>query len=87
MDLSSPERMRALEKEQGNKWVLTEKTRLDKPFVRSAKSGGWKSTLSQKAVSMIESAWGATMTELGYELVASTPAGNSALHHSASTNH
>ena len=86
VDLSTPDRMRALEKEQGDKWVLTEKTRLDKPFVRSAKSGGWKSTLSQKAVSMIESAWGATMNELGYELVASTPVGNSPLHHSASTN-
>jgi len=86
VDLSTPDRMRALEKEQGDKWVLTEKTRLDKPFIRSAKSGGWKSTLSQKAVSMIESAWGATMNELGYELVASTPVGNSPLHHSASTN-
>ena len=86
VDLSTPERMRALEKEQGDKWVLTEKTRLDKPFVRSAKSGGWKSILSGKAVAMIESAWGATMTELGYELVASTPAGDSALHQSASTN-
>ncbi len=86
VDLSTPERMRALEKEQGNKWVLTEKTRLDKPFVRSAKSGGWKSTLSQKAVAMIESAWGATMTELGYELVALSPSGDPALHHSASTN-
>jgi hypothetical protein len=69
VDLSTPERMRTLEKEQGDKWVLTQKTRLDKPFVRSAKSGGWKSTLSEKAVSLIESAWGATMQKLGYDLV------------------
>jgi sulfotransferase family protein len=73
VDLSTPERMRSLEKEQGSKWVLTQKTRLDKPFVRSAKSGGWRSTLSDKAVATIESAWGGTMRSLGYELV-SAPA-------------
>ncbi|HKS73456.1 MAG TPA: sulfotransferase domain-containing protein, partial [Terriglobales bacterium] len=70
VDLSSPERMRKLEKEQGGKWVLTQKTRQDKPFVRSAKTGGWKSTLSEKAVGMIHSAWGNTMQSLGYELIA-----------------
>jgi hypothetical protein len=69
VELSTPERMRALEKEQGSQWVLTQKTRLDKPFVRTAKSGGWKSTLSEKAVALIESAWGGTMRDLGYEIV------------------
>jgi hypothetical protein len=87
VDLSSPERMRSLEKEQGKNWVLTQKTRLDKPFVRSAKSGGWKSTLSERAVSMIESAWGGTMRALGYELVGDAPtsAEKSSLHQSATT--
>ena len=73
VDLSTPERMRTLEKEQGSQWVLTKKTRLDKPFVRTAKSGGWKSVLSEKAVSLIESAWGNTMRSLGYELVGAAP--------------
>jgi hypothetical protein len=73
VDLSTPERMRALEKEQGSQWVLTQKTRLDKPFVRTAKSGGWKSTLSPRAVSLIESAWRNTMLDLGYELAAASP--------------
>jgi hypothetical protein len=78
VDLSTPERMRALEKEQGSQWVLTQKTRLDKPFVRTAKSGGWKSTLSPRAVSLIESAWSNTMLDLGYELAASPTSPDSA---------
>jgi hypothetical protein len=71
VELSSPERMRALEKEQAGNWVLTKNTRSDKPFVRSATSGGWRSTLSPKAVAAIESAWGPLMQELGYELASS----------------
>ena len=68
VELSSPERMRMLEKEQGKKWVLTRATRADKPFVRSAKSGGWKSALSPASVAAIELAWGPLMQGLGYEL-------------------
>jgi hypothetical protein len=67
-EASSPERMRALEKDQAREWVLTKKTRSDKPFVRTATSGGWKSTLSQESVAAIESAWGSVMQRLGYEL-------------------
>jgi hypothetical protein len=86
VDLSTPERMRALEKEQGSQWVLTQKTRLDKPFVRTAKSGGWKATLSPKAVSLIESAWGSTMRDLGYQLAgASSPSPDATLSESART--
>jgi hypothetical protein len=73
VELSSPERMRALEKEQAGSWVLTKNTRSDKPFVRSAASGGWHSTLSPKAVTAIESAWGPLMQELGYEIVSAKP--------------
>lgn len=68
VELSSPERMRKLEKEQGKKWVLTRATRADKPFVRTAKSGGWKSVLSPASVAAIELAWGPLMQGLGYEL-------------------
>jgi Sulfotransferase domain len=73
-DSSSPERMRALEKDQAREWVLTRKTRSDKPFVRTATSGGWKSTLSQESVAAIEVAWGSVMQRLGYELSETDPA-------------
>jgi estrone sulfotransferase len=73
IDLSSLERMRQLEKQEARSWVLTRDTRNDKPFVRSATSGGWKSQLSAESVSAIESAWGDLMRSLGYEL-ASMPA-------------
>lgn len=68
VDLSSPERMRSLEKAQSANWVLTKNTRPDKPFVRTAKAGGWKSTLSPESVASIEAAWGALMKSLGYEV-------------------
>jgi hypothetical protein len=73
IDLSSPERMRKLEKEQSADWVLTKKTRADKPFVRTATSGGWKTTLSPASVAAIEAAWGPLMGSLGYELVRGQP--------------
>jgi hypothetical protein len=62
--------MRLLEKQEAGSWVLTKDTRNDKPFVRSATSGGWKSQLSPESVRAIESAWGDLMQTLGYELVA-----------------
>lgn len=68
IELSSPERMRALEKQEAARWVLTKSTRGDKPFVRTAKAGGWKSELAPESVDMIESAWGDLMQTLGYEL-------------------
>ena len=68
IELSSPERMRELEKKEAANWVLTKSTRGDKPFVRTAKSGGWKSQLAKESVEAIESAWGKLMHRLGYEL-------------------
>jgi hypothetical protein len=68
VELSSPERMRALEKQEAGSWVLTKDTRSDKPFVRSAISGGWKSQISGESVVCIESAWGDLMQALGYDL-------------------
>jgi hypothetical protein len=71
VELSSPERMRALEQQEGKKYAQLKNTRMDKPFVRSAKAGGWKSTLSPSAVGLIESAWGPLMKTFGYELTVS----------------
>ena len=68
IELSSPERMRELEKKQAGGWVLTKHTRPDKPFIRTATAGGWKTSLSPSSVAMIESAWGSVMRELGYEV-------------------
>jgi hypothetical protein len=72
IELSSPERMRALEKQEAQHWVLTKQTRSDKPFVRSARSGGWKSVLAPELVAALELTWGDLMQKLGYQLV-STP--------------
>lgn len=68
IQLSTPERMRQMEKEQAREWVLTKKTRQDKPFVRSATAGGWKSTLPAMSVTAIEHAWGDLMKSLGYAI-------------------
>ena len=74
-DLSSADRMRQLESTQGQEWVQTRFTRQDKPFVRKASSGGWRSVLPAESVAQIEAAWGPIMKLLGYEL-ATTPAEN-----------
>ena len=66
--LSSADRMRELEKKQAHLWSSTKETRKDKPFVRSAKAGGWRAELSEASVAEIESAWGGLMREIGYEL-------------------
>jgi hypothetical protein len=66
--LSSADKMRKLEREESAKWVATTLTRQDKPFVRDAKSGGWKTVLPEKTVAYIESQWGHLMRDLGYEL-------------------
>jgi hypothetical protein len=68
VDLSSADRMRKLEKEQSGQWAATSKTRQDKPFVRKAAAGAWKSTLSEQCVAQIESSWGDVMHSVGYEL-------------------
>jgi hypothetical protein len=70
--LSSGSHMRSLEKEQSQQWVSTKGTRQDIPFVREAKSGGWRDKLSTTAIKVIEDAWGDTMKELGYELATNT---------------
>jgi hypothetical protein len=68
IEQSSAKRMRELEKKQAHLWSSTRETRKDMPFIRSAKSGGWKAELPEGSVAEIESAWGGLMREMGYEL-------------------
>lgn len=68
VELSSADRMRKLEQEQSGEWKETKNTRQDKPFVRKAAPGGWKSALPEHCVSQLESAWGDVMRLAGYGL-------------------
>jgi estrone sulfotransferase len=68
VELSSADHMRKLESTQGAKWVATGHTRQDKPFVRQATAGDWRSVLPEKTVAYIEANWGDLMQHLGYEL-------------------
>ena len=72
IEQSSADRMREMEKKQGHLWSSTRETRQDKPFVRSAKAGGWKVELPESSVAEIEAAWGGLMQEIGYELAVLT---------------
>ena len=65
---SSADRMRKLEKQQADQWTGTKNTRKEIPFVRAAKSGGWKETLPQHCVEEIEIAWAPLLNFLGYPL-------------------
>lgn len=73
MEQSSADRMRELEKTEADQWIATKDRRKDIPFVRVAKSGGWKASLPEPCVRQIENAWGGFMTELGYELTTPNP--------------
>jgi hypothetical protein len=70
---STANKMRELENAQTGLWSSTKDTRADVPFVRSAKSGGWRAGLPEASVKELEQAWCSLMKWLGYEL-ASTPA-------------
>jgi hypothetical protein len=63
--------MRELEKSQAKLWSSTRETRQDIPFVRAAKSGGWRAELPEPARTQLEARWGHLMTHLGYELMSS----------------
>jgi hypothetical protein len=69
VEQSSAERMREMEKRQALKWSSTKNTRQDIPFVRTAKSGNWRSALPESALEIIESTWGPLMRWLNYETV------------------
>jgi hypothetical protein len=68
VERSSADRMRKLEQQQGDQWTGSKDTRKDIPFVRAAKSGGWKDSLPPHLVEEIEVAWFPLMNFLGYEL-------------------
>ena len=71
IEKSSANRMRELEKKQWHLWSSTRETREDKPFVRAAKSGGWKAELPKASIAEIELKWGVLMREIGYKLAIS----------------
>lgn len=68
VEMSSASRMRKLERTEWRLWPTTRRSLGDKPFVRSAKSGDWKSALNNRAIQAIESAWAPAMRALGYPL-------------------
>lgn len=68
VERSSADKMRKLEKQDADKWTGTKNTRQEIPFVRAAKSGGWKESLPRHSVEQIEVAWFPLMNFLGYEL-------------------
>jgi sulfotransferase family protein len=69
---SSADRMRDLEKSQSDTWVSTKNKRNDIPFIGPASTGNWKAKLTDRSVEEIESAWGALMVQVGYELSTKT---------------
>jgi hypothetical protein len=76
IELSTADRMRKLEKSEGQKWTMIKSGRKDRPFVRSARAGDWRSVLPPESLAQIEEAWGSIMQVLGYEtciLKAKTP--------------
>jgi sulfotransferase family protein len=68
VDRSCFDRMRQIEQQETDLWEGTKDTRKDIPFVRAAKAGGWKSTLSQESIELIEAAWSPLLALLGYEV-------------------
>lgn len=70
VDLSSVDRMKKLEQKQSDQWSTTREGRKDINFVREAKSGQWKHSLSTASVAIIESTWGHLMQALGYACTA-----------------
>ncbi len=79
VERSSADRMRGLEKTQGDQWVSTKNKRSDIPFVRTASSGLWKEKLPVGSIAEIESAWGPLMSSLRYELTTGRPAADRAM--------
>ena len=72
---STAERMRDLEKTQSDRWAATKNRRKDIPFVGPAKSGGWRTHLSDSSVARIEGEWGDLMATLGYKVSSSNLCG------------
>jgi hypothetical protein len=71
VERSSADKMRKLERQQADQWTGTKNTRKEIPFVREAKSGGWKDNLPPHLAESIEGAWYPMLNFLGYELLSS----------------
>jgi hypothetical protein len=76
VQMSSPERMRELEKRDEDRWSATRNRRKDVRFIRTAVAGGWRSSLGEEQVALIETAWGPIMKALQYNLVSNPEAPN-----------
>ena len=72
VERSSADRMRELEKKQGEAWIVTKGHRKDVPFVGDARAGAWKTHLPAACAAQIEKAWGPLLETLRYELNGST---------------
>ena len=70
VDLSSADRMRALEKSQGQAWVRGHASRENRPYLagRKAIAGGWRSAMPQQCAEQIETQYGNVMKRLGYSV-------------------
>jgi hypothetical protein len=68
VERSSARNMKKLEQTQSEFSPLTRSPRKDLAFMRSAKSGGWRSELPESLVAKIELEWAPLMRYLGYEL-------------------
>jgi hypothetical protein len=71
VERSSVSRMKKLEQAETDQCSLTQGSRKDLSFVRSASAGGWHKDLPADQVERIELAWGPLMRHLGYELSSS----------------
>jgi hypothetical protein len=69
VERSTADRLRKLEKTQGQEWASTKGTRQDMSFIRAAKDRQWESELPKDSILQIEKSWGSLMSTLGYDLV------------------
>ncbi len=66
IEMSDFKRMRTLESSQSAVWKTTKNSDSSIPFVRSARVGGWKTSLSKEAQEKIGAEWCSVMKPLGY---------------------
>lgn len=66
--MSSFKHMRTLEQQEAGQWAPIKSGRADKPFVRQARKGSWRSELPMDAIVKIEDAWSDLMQDLGYAM-------------------
>lgn len=67
VSMSTAENMRRIEQQQSGQWEEARKSRLDKSFVRVAKSGNWQEDLPGNVVHTIRQKWGGLMDQFGYK--------------------